>query len=270
MPRVTSTLPPPMSMTTADVAGDVDAVDRGQMDEPRFFGAGDDAERMPVCAVDRLREIRRRSRLRASALVATATISSTWCDSASRLNFDSTWSAACIAVRRERAAVEAAGAQPDHFLFAVDDFERQVGPDLHHDHVDRVGADVDGGDAHAGGRTLSMARLVPLHGRYILARQFTGARDAMPAGKSYHEPRSAPCHTTLLLERRAGALKRHLPAAVDGRRHRRPPGAGRVAASARSGAGARRRTSRAARRKAERKIRRLTRALGPCVSWTSR
>ena len=52
--------------------------------------------------------------------------------------------------RRQAAAVEAAGAEPDHVLFAVDDLERQIRPDLHHDHVDRVGADVDGGDAHAG------------------------------------------------------------------------------------------------------------------------
>ena len=51
-------------------------------------------------------------------------------------------------LRRERAAVEAAGAQPDHFLLAVDDLEGQIGPDLHDDHVQRVGADVDGGDAH--------------------------------------------------------------------------------------------------------------------------
>ena len=51
-------------------------------------------------------------------------------------------------LRRERAAVEAAGAQPDHFLFAVDDLEGEVGPDLHHNHVEGVGADVDGGHAH--------------------------------------------------------------------------------------------------------------------------
>ena len=52
--------------------------------------------------------------------------------------------------RRQAAAVEAAGAQPDHVLFAVDDLERQVRPHLDHDHVDRVGSDVDGSDAHAG------------------------------------------------------------------------------------------------------------------------
>ena len=47
-------------------------------------------------------------------------------------------------LRRERPAVEAAGPQPDHLLLPVDDLERQIGPDLHDDHVQRVGADVDG------------------------------------------------------------------------------------------------------------------------------
>jgi hypothetical protein len=46
---------------------------------------------------------------------------------------------------RDAAAVQAAGAEPDHVLFAVDDLERQVGAHVHDDHVDRVRADVDGG-----------------------------------------------------------------------------------------------------------------------------
>ena len=52
-------------------------------------------------------------------------------------------------LRGQCAAVEPARAQPDHFLFAVDDFEGQIGADAHDDHVQRVGADVDGGQAHA-------------------------------------------------------------------------------------------------------------------------
>ena len=89
------------------------------------------------------------------ALVATARISSTWCDSASRSNFDSACSAAVIASRRQFLAVEAAGAQPDHFLFAIDDLEREVRPDPDHDHVDGIGADVDGGESHEEERALS-------------------------------------------------------------------------------------------------------------------
>jgi hypothetical protein len=49
---------------------------------------------------------------------------------------------------RERAAVKASGAQPDHFLFAVDDFKGKVRPDPHHDHVQGIGPDVDGSQAH--------------------------------------------------------------------------------------------------------------------------
>jgi hypothetical protein len=45
---------------------------------------------------------------------------------------------------RERPAVEAPGAKADHFLFPVNHLEGQVGAQLDHDHVDRVGADVDG------------------------------------------------------------------------------------------------------------------------------
>ena len=52
---------------------------------------------------------------------------STRCDSARRLNFDSTWSAGVHGFGRERAAVEPAGAEPHHLLLAVDDLERQIG-----------------------------------------------------------------------------------------------------------------------------------------------
>ena len=80
--------------------------------------------------------------------MATARISSTPCESASRRNFDITCSAACVASGRQRAAVESARAEPDHFLFAVDDLERQIRPHLHDDHVQRIGADIDGGYTH--------------------------------------------------------------------------------------------------------------------------
>ena len=121
-----------------------------------------------------------------------------------------------MARRREAAAVQPARAEPDHVLFPVNDFERQVRPDLDHDHVDRVGADVDGGYAHAeGGAGLSRQRLVPLHGRYILAGRPTVLKNPCQLGKSYHEP-CASRLTRLLLERPSRALKRHLPAAIEG------------------------------------------------------
>ena len=84
-------------MTTATSPGDADAVDRGQMDEPGFFGARDDARR--GCRSAAVIAWRNSPPFSASrvALVATAMISSTRCDSARRRNFDSTCSAACIA-----------------------------------------------------------------------------------------------------------------------------------------------------------------------------
>ena len=150
VPSVISTLPPPMSMTTAVRAADVDAVAGREVDEPRFLSAR--RSRGRGCPVCRSTSAMKSPPLSASrvALVAPATISSTLWDSAMRRNLESVWSAAPHGRRRQAAAVEAAGAEPDHFLFAVDDLERQVGAHLHHDHVDRVGADVDGSDAHAG------------------------------------------------------------------------------------------------------------------------
>src|SRR5215204_4979340 len=51
----------------------------------------------------------------------------------------------------EAPAVQSAGAEADHFLFPVNNFEGQVRTDTDHDHVDRVGSDVDRGDTHEGG-----------------------------------------------------------------------------------------------------------------------
>ncbi len=82
------------------------------------------------------------------ALVAAARISSTWCERARRSNFDSACSAEVIGLVRQLLAVQAAGAQPDHFLLAIDDFEREIGADPDDDHVNGIGADVDGCQAH--------------------------------------------------------------------------------------------------------------------------
>ena len=51
-------------------------------------------------------------------------------------------------LRGERPAIKSARPQPDHLLLPVDDLEGQVRPDLHHDHVDGVGADVDSCNPH--------------------------------------------------------------------------------------------------------------------------
>ncbi len=49
---------------------------------------------------------------------------------------------------RQHAPAKAAGAEPDHLFLPVHDLEGQVRLYLGHDHVDRIGADVDGGKAH--------------------------------------------------------------------------------------------------------------------------
>ena len=51
-------------------------------------------------------------------------------------------------VRCELATVQSAGAETDHFFFPVNHFKGQVRTHLNHNHVDRIGADVDGGKTH--------------------------------------------------------------------------------------------------------------------------
>ena len=58
-----------------------------------------------------------------TALVAAAMISSTACESARRLNLASVCMATAMFVSGETPTLEAAGAEPDHVLFAVDDLE---------------------------------------------------------------------------------------------------------------------------------------------------
>ena len=103
--------------------------------------------RMPVCSVTAWRNSPPFSASRI-ALVATATISSTRCDSASRAELRQHLQRRVHRLGRERAAVESAGAEADHLLLAIDDLEREIGADPHDDHVQRIGADVDGGDSH--------------------------------------------------------------------------------------------------------------------------
>ena len=118
--------------------------------------------RMPVCCVTAWRNSPPFSASRV-ALVATAMISSTLMRFGQPPEFRQHLERGVHRLGRERAAVQPAGAQPDHFLFAVDDFEGQIGADLHDDHVDRVGADVDGGDAHTLGSLTIMRRPRPAY-----------------------------------------------------------------------------------------------------------
>src|SRR4029078_7567249 len=51
---------------------------------------------------------------------------------------------------RQVLSLQAAGPEKDHILLAVNHFERKVGTDLDHNHVDGVGPYVDGRNTHAG------------------------------------------------------------------------------------------------------------------------
>ena len=154
VPSVTSTLPPPMSMTTAVAAADVHAVPGGQMDQPGLFRPGNHADPDAGLTIDLGDEIAAvvslpcRARRRRDNLVDLVRVGEA-------AELGQGLERGGHGGRGQAAAVEAAGAEPDHVLFAVDDLEGQVRPDLDHNHVDGVGSDVDGGNAHEGGRQLS-------------------------------------------------------------------------------------------------------------------
>ena len=145
-PSVISTLPPPMSMTTVGLRR-VDAVDGGHVDQPRFLGAGDDARADAGGAFDGGEELAavfglaRGAGGRGENLVDLVRPRES-------LEFRQRLQRRGHRLVRQLLAVQPAGAQPDHFLLAIDDLEREVRPDTDHDHVNGVGADVDGCETH--------------------------------------------------------------------------------------------------------------------------
>ena len=132
-----------------DVAGEADAVHRGLMDQPRFLGAGDDPGAYPGLFDDGLEELAAVLRLPRGArrdrddFVDAVRVGEP-------AEFGEHLERGVHRLGRQRPPVEAAGAQPDHFLLAVDDFKRQVGTHTHDDHVQRICPDIDGGDPHQG------------------------------------------------------------------------------------------------------------------------
>ncbi len=149
---------------------DVDAISRGQVDQPGFLGTGDHLDADAGLPVDFGDEV--------GAVVGFARgARGAGHDLVDLVRFGE---APEFGERLERgadgrggqaAAAQAAGAEADHVFFPVDDLKREVRAHLDHDHVDRVGADVDGSDAHAGTGLVPGVGLVPLHRRYILAEQ---------------------------------------------------------------------------------------------------
>ena len=130
-----------------DVPGHVDAVHRGEMDESCLFRTGDDPWSNPGLLGHRLEELPAvfrfagRTRGNRDHLVDPVRFGQPPA-------FRERLERGVHGVRRELAPVQSARAQTDHFLFPVNHFEGQVGADLDHDHVDRIRADVDGGQSH--------------------------------------------------------------------------------------------------------------------------
>ena len=136
-----------MSMTTAASPGPADAVDRCLVDEPRFLGAGDHPWPDACLLGDGAKEL--------AAVFGLAGRARGDGDNFINLmgfgqtpEFRQDLKGGVHGLRRQSPAVEPAGPQTDHFLFPVNDFEGQVGSHLNHDHVQRIGADVDCRNAH--------------------------------------------------------------------------------------------------------------------------
>lgn len=112
----------------------VDPVARGKMDQPRLLRAGDHPHSDPRLPCDLADEVAavfrfaRRARGDRQHLVHSARFREP-------LELDERLQRRRHRRVREALAVEAARAQPDHFLLAVDHLERQVGTHLDDDHV---------------------------------------------------------------------------------------------------------------------------------------
>ena len=132
------------------LAAEVDRMARGGEYHPRFLGAGDhvdmQAELFPrlqheLAAVDRFAHRAGRYRQdRIGALTLGQAL-----ESAQRLEPEG------HRFGRQPSAGQGPAGQPDHFLGAIQDFEIAV-PHLRGDHVNRIGADVDGRDPHCRSR----------------------------------------------------------------------------------------------------------------------
>ena len=138
---------------------DVHAVDRRLMDEPRFFGPGDDAWTDAGLALDARQELAAVARFARRAggggenLVDAVRFGEP-------LELRERLQRRVHRFGRQCLAVETAGPESDHHLLAIDDLEREIRADPDDDHVDRVGPDVDGGNAHDVSPTYSRSSCV--------------------------------------------------------------------------------------------------------------
>jgi hypothetical protein len=117
-----------------DVARDADPVDRGHMDETRFRGAGDHLGPNPRLVGDDAQELAAVFGFAHGARRGRDDLLHT-------VRFGETPELGQHLARRvhrlgsQGAAVQPTRPEADHLLFAIDDLERQIGADLHDDHV---------------------------------------------------------------------------------------------------------------------------------------
>ena len=129
------------------VGAGADGVRRGEMNQPRFFRAGDHADAQAHVAAGLRNEV--------AAILGFA--------DGARRGHENLFHAVRFGqpfefrqrlhggrdVRvRQPALRQSAGREPDHVLLAIDDLERQILADATDNHVDGVAADVDSCDAH--------------------------------------------------------------------------------------------------------------------------
>ena len=126
---------------------DVHAIDRGEVDEPGLFAAGNDARPDSGGLGDAGEELRavfglaRGAGRRGEDLVHLVRVGQP-------LELGQRLQGRVHGRVGELAPIETAGAQAHHLLLPVDHLERQVRADLHDDHMDGIGADIDGGKSH--------------------------------------------------------------------------------------------------------------------------
>jgi hypothetical protein len=129
------------------------------MDQPGFFGPGDDTR---TDAVSRSTRARNSPPLRASrvALVAGGENFIDAMRFGEPLELRQRLQRGVHRFGGQRFAVETTGPESHHHFLAIDDLEREIGAYSNDDHVNRVGPDVDGGNAHDVSPTYSRSSCV--------------------------------------------------------------------------------------------------------------
>ena len=219
-------------------ACNIDAVDRRQVNQPRFFGAGNDLRLDAGFALDRGEKF---------AAVFGLAHGAGRCGE----NFLDLMRLGQPAEARERLqsgrhrlggqrlAVESARPEADHLLFAIDDLEGQIGPDADHDHVNRICTAVDRRYPHL----FDWKRVVAV----IQTSYNGGDRSDGAAHSPPHPSMNASTSCDRLWRKRLNELSAVWPDFVGGRTDRTAQDARRVAPHSRSAAD-RRRVARRRRR----------------------